>query len=88
MIGHEADRIGRLPGQPDVDFPMYSRNNKGVKKPYINFKGLMVGNAVTADYYHDQVGTFESCTITEQSISAGTSVPGQVQTDTNSQKTL
>jgi len=23
-IGHQADRIGRLPGQPAVDFPMYS----------------------------------------------------------------
>jgi len=37
------------------------RHNKGVinKKPLINFKGFMVGNAVTDDY-HDQVGTFES----------------------------
>ncbi|XP_066361127.1 serine carboxypeptidase II-1-like [Miscanthus floridulus] len=88
--GHEADRIVRLPGQPDdVDFPMYSgfpqykyrdfyiagesyaghyvpqlsqivyRKNKGVEKPIINFKGFMVGNAMTDDY-HDQVATFES----------------------------
>ncbi|KAG0517508.1 hypothetical protein BDA96_09G094900 [Sorghum bicolor] len=35
------------------------RKNKGVEKPIINFKGFMVGNAVTDDY-HDQVGTFES----------------------------
>ncbi|WVZ51475.1 hypothetical protein U9M48_002620 [Paspalum notatum var. saurae] len=35
------------------------QNNKGVKNPVINFKGFMVGNAVTDDY-HDQVGTFES----------------------------
>ncbi|XP_062180727.1 serine carboxypeptidase 2-like [Phragmites australis] len=35
------------------------RNNKGIEKPFINFKGFMVGNAVTDDY-HDQVGTFES----------------------------
>uniref|UniRef100_A0A0D9ZWH6 Carboxypeptidase n=1 Tax=Oryza glumipatula TaxID=40148 RepID=A0A0D9ZWH6_9ORYZ len=34
------------------------RNNKGVKKPLINFKGFMVGNAVTDDY-HDYIGTFE-----------------------------
>lgn len=35
------------------------RKNKGVEKPIMNFKGFMVGNAVTDDY-HDQVGTFES----------------------------
>ncbi|CAN6351525.1 unnamed protein product [Urochloa humidicola] len=35
------------------------RKIKGVKKPHINLKGFMVGNAVTDDY-HDQVGTFES----------------------------
>ncbi|MQL82607.1 hypothetical protein Taro_015067 [Colocasia esculenta] len=34
------------------------RNNKGVQNPVINFKGFMVGNAVTDDY-HDYVGTFE-----------------------------
>lgn len=34
------------------------RNNKGLQKPVINFKGFMVGNAVTDDY-HDFLGTFE-----------------------------
>lgn len=34
------------------------RNNKGIQKPTINFKGFMVGNGVTDDY-HDYVGTFE-----------------------------
>jgi serine carboxypeptidase-like clade 2 len=34
------------------------RNNKGLQKPVINFKGFMVGNAVTDDY-HDFIGTFE-----------------------------
>ncbi|KAF7028579.1 hypothetical protein CFC21_040473 [Triticum aestivum] len=34
------------------------RNNKGVRKPILNFKGFMVGNAVIDDY-HDFVGTFE-----------------------------
>ncbi|ONK62528.1 uncharacterized protein A4U43_C07F5020 [Asparagus officinalis] len=34
------------------------RNNKGIQKPIINFKGFMVGNAVTDDY-NDFVGTFE-----------------------------
>lgn len=34
------------------------RNNKGVEKPILNFKGFMVGNAVIDDY-HDYVGTFE-----------------------------
>ncbi|MFS8012546.1 putative carboxypeptidase D [Helianthus anomalus] len=34
------------------------RRNKGVKNPVINFKGFMVGNAVTDDY-NDYVGTFE-----------------------------
>ncbi|GJM94968.1 hypothetical protein PR202_ga11656 [Eleusine coracana subsp. coracana] len=43
---------------PELSQLVY-RNNKGVMKPYINFKGFMVGNAVTDDY-HDQVGTFES----------------------------
>ncbi|GJN35698.1 hypothetical protein PR202_gb24498 [Eleusine coracana subsp. coracana] len=43
---------------PELSQLVY-RNNKGVMKPYINFKGFMVGNAVTDDY-HDQVGAFES----------------------------
>ncbi|KAK3140406.1 hypothetical protein QOZ80_5AG0400470 [Eleusine coracana subsp. coracana] len=43
---------------PELSQLVY-RNNKGVMKPYINFKGFMVGNAVTDDY-RDQVGTFES----------------------------
>nr|CAB3476187.1 unnamed protein product [Digitaria exilis] len=34
------------------------RNNKGIAKPILNFKGFMVGNAVIDDY-HDYVGTFE-----------------------------
>ncbi|KAK1298786.1 Serine carboxypeptidase-like 27 [Acorus calamus] len=34
------------------------RKNKGVQNPIINFKGFMVGNAVTDDF-HDLVGTFE-----------------------------
>ncbi|XP_057425590.1 serine carboxypeptidase-like 27 isoform X2 [Lotus japonicus] len=34
------------------------RRNKGINNPDINFKGFMVGNAVTDDY-HDYVGTFE-----------------------------
>ncbi|KAJ0978228.1 hypothetical protein J5N97_013702 [Dioscorea zingiberensis] len=34
------------------------RKNKAIQKPIINFKGFMVGNAVTDDY-HDFVGTFE-----------------------------
>ncbi|CAO2174694.1 unnamed protein product [Urochloa humidicola] len=32
--------------------------NKGIKKPILNFKGFMVGNAVIDDY-HDYIGTFE-----------------------------
>lgn len=32
--------------------------NKGIENPAINFKGFMVGNAVTDDF-HDYVGTFE-----------------------------
>ncbi|CAN6347412.1 unnamed protein product [Urochloa humidicola] len=43
---------------PELSQLVY-RKNKGVKKPHINLKGFMVGNAVTDDY-HDQVGTFES----------------------------
>jgi len=34
------------------------RNNKGIRKPILNFKGFMVGNAVIDDY-HDYMGTFE-----------------------------
>ncbi|WVZ72359.1 hypothetical protein U9M48_020832 [Paspalum notatum var. saurae] len=34
------------------------QNNKGIKKPVLNFKGFMVGNAVIDDY-HDYIGTFE-----------------------------
>ncbi|CAM8972623.1 unnamed protein product [Rhodiola kirilowii] len=34
------------------------QGNKGIQNPVINFKGFMVGNAVTDDY-HDYVGTFE-----------------------------
>ncbi|XXG55045.1 hypothetical protein AAC387_Pa03g2780 [Persea americana] len=34
------------------------QKNQGVQNPAINFKGFMVGNAVTDDY-HDYVGTFE-----------------------------
>ncbi|XP_068636350.1 serine carboxypeptidase-like 27 [Aristolochia californica] len=34
------------------------RKNQGIKNPVLNFKGFMVGNAVTDDY-HDFIGTFE-----------------------------
>lgn len=34
------------------------RRNKGIQNPTINFKGFLVGNAVTDDF-HDFVGTFE-----------------------------
>lgn len=34
------------------------RRNKGHKNPIINFKGFLVGNAVTDDH-HDYIGTFE-----------------------------
>ncbi|KAF0927133.1 hypothetical protein E2562_030580 [Oryza meyeriana var. granulata] len=34
------------------------RKNKDVEKPFINFKGYMVGNGVMDDY-HDYIGTFE-----------------------------
>ncbi|KAJ4979108.1 hypothetical protein NE237_009888 [Protea cynaroides] len=34
------------------------QRNKGIENPVINFKGFLVGNAVTDDY-HDYVGTFE-----------------------------
>ncbi|XP_024972919.1 serine carboxypeptidase-like 27 [Cynara cardunculus var. scolymus] len=42
---------------PQLSQIIYKRN-KGVKNPVINFKGFMVGNAVTDDY-NDFVGTFE-----------------------------
>ncbi|KAK7270354.1 hypothetical protein RIF29_23433 [Crotalaria pallida] len=34
------------------------RGNKGIQNPAINFKGFIVGNAVTDDY-QDHIGTFE-----------------------------
>ncbi|XP_051183430.1 serine carboxypeptidase 2 [Lolium perenne] len=34
------------------------RNNKGIEKPTINFKGFMVGNGLI-DNYHDYRGTFQ-----------------------------
>ncbi|XP_059628296.1 serine carboxypeptidase-like 27 isoform X1 [Cornus florida] len=42
---------------PQLSQIIYHRN-KGIKNPIINFKGFMVGNAVTDDY-HDYIGTFE-----------------------------
>ncbi|CAI9091083.1 OLC1v1026008C1 [Oldenlandia corymbosa var. corymbosa] len=42
---------------PQLSQIVYERN-KGVANPIINFKGFMVGNAVTDDY-HDYIGTFE-----------------------------
>ncbi|XP_071722248.1 serine carboxypeptidase-like 27 [Rutidosis leptorrhynchoides] len=42
---------------PQLSQIVYERN-KGIKNPVINFKGFLVGNAVTDDY-HDYVGTFE-----------------------------
>ncbi|KAK8509425.1 hypothetical protein V6N13_104687 [Hibiscus sabdariffa] len=42
---------------PQLSQLVYERN-KGVQNPVINFKGFLVGNAVTDDY-HDFVGTFE-----------------------------
>ncbi|CAK9317051.1 unnamed protein product [Citrullus colocynthis] len=42
---------------PQLSQLIYERN-KGIQNPVINFKGFMVGNAVTDDY-HDYVGTFE-----------------------------
>ncbi|OMO81202.1 Peptidase S10, serine carboxypeptidase [Corchorus olitorius] len=42
---------------PQLSQIVYERN-KGVENPVINFKGFLVGNAVTDDY-HDFVGTFE-----------------------------
>ncbi|KAK4754570.1 hypothetical protein SAY87_002674 [Trapa incisa] len=42
---------------PQLSQIVYERN-KGIQSPAINFKGFMVGNAVTDDY-HDYIGTFE-----------------------------
>ncbi|KAH7547926.1 hypothetical protein JRO89_XS14G0040300 [Xanthoceras sorbifolium] len=42
---------------PQLSQIVYERN-KGIPNPDINFKGFMVGNAVTDDY-HDYIGTFE-----------------------------
>ncbi|EPS66906.1 hypothetical protein M569_07869, partial [Genlisea aurea] len=42
---------------PQLSQIIYERN-KGIQNPVINFKGFMVGNAVTDDY-HDYIGTFE-----------------------------
>ncbi|PKI74609.1 hypothetical protein CRG98_004936 [Punica granatum] len=42
---------------PQLSQIIYERN-KGIENPSINFKGFLVGNAVTDDY-HDYVGTFE-----------------------------
>ncbi|XP_050155636.1 serine carboxypeptidase-like 27 [Malus sylvestris] len=42
---------------PQLSQIIYERN-KGKQNPIINFKGFMVGNAVTDDY-HDFIGTFE-----------------------------
>lgn len=42
---------------PQLSQIIYERN-KGIQNPVINFKGFLVGNAVTDDY-HDYVGTFE-----------------------------
>ncbi|KAJ6772941.1 CARBOXYPEPTIDASE [Salix koriyanagi] len=41
---------------PQLSQIVYQKN-KGIKNPVINFKGFLVGNAVTDDY-HDYVGTF------------------------------
>ncbi|KAL0317451.1 UNVERIFIED_CONTAM: Serine carboxypeptidase-like 27 [Sesamum angustifolium] len=46
--GHYVPQLSRI---------IYERN-KGIQNPIINFKGFMVGNAVTDDY-HDYIGTFE-----------------------------
>ncbi|GMY08739.1 serine carboxypeptidase-like 27 [Fagus crenata] len=42
---------------PQLSQIVYQRN-KGIQNPVINFKGFLVGNAVTDDY-HDYIGTFE-----------------------------
>lgn len=46
--GHYVPQLAQL---------IYEKN-KGIQNPTINFKGFMVGNAVTDDY-HDYLGTFE-----------------------------
>ncbi|KAI4384412.1 hypothetical protein MLD38_002576 [Melastoma candidum] len=46
--GHYVPQLSRI---------VYERN-KGIHNPTINFKGFLVGNAVTDDY-HDYIGTFE-----------------------------
>ncbi|KAI4382736.1 hypothetical protein MLD38_008660 [Melastoma candidum] len=46
--GHYVPQLSRI---------VYERN-KGIHNPIINFKGFLVGNAVTDDY-HDYIGTFE-----------------------------
>ncbi|VFQ97227.1 unnamed protein product [Cuscuta campestris] len=43
---------------PQLSQIIYQKN-KGVENPVINFKGFMVGNPVTDDYY-DLIGTFDS----------------------------
>ncbi|GLT93202.1 hypothetical protein SLE2022_110040 [Rubroshorea leprosula] len=42
---------------PQLSQIVYERN-KGIHNPVINFKGFLVGNAVTDDH-HDYIGTFE-----------------------------
>lgn len=42
---------------PQLSQLVYEKN-KGIRNPIINFKGFLVGNAVTDDY-HDLIGTFE-----------------------------
>ncbi|KAK4798767.1 hypothetical protein SAY86_031093 [Trapa natans] len=42
---------------PQLSYILYERN-KGIQNSSINFRGFLVGNAVTDDY-HDYVGTFE-----------------------------
>ncbi|CAK9163438.1 unnamed protein product [Ilex paraguariensis] len=42
---------------PQLSQIIYQRN-QGIKNPVINFKGFLVGNAVTDDF-HDYIGTFE-----------------------------
>ncbi|KAF8403028.1 hypothetical protein HHK36_011123 [Tetracentron sinense] len=48
VSGHYVPQLSQL---------VYQRN-KGIQNPVINFKGFLVGNAVTDDY-NDYVGTFE-----------------------------
>ncbi|KAJ8423881.1 hypothetical protein Cgig2_001547 [Carnegiea gigantea] len=51
--------VGYLSGHyvPQLSQVIYRRNN-GIANPVMNFKGFMVGNGVTDDYY-DYIGTFE-----------------------------